>query len=251
MTKSKQQGRLYIVGVGPGDPELMTYKAVRVLERAPVWLAPKAREKGNSSALRIASGLIDIRGKEILEVRFPMKKVRLGYEQEDPEVLEGWQQAADMVLSRIDIGKNVAFPTLGDPSLYSTAFYLLSTLQKQRALFEVTIIPGVTAITACSAQINSPVGLGDDIISIVPAAFDDERLRHVISTLDAAVLMKVNRNLAKVIEILDELGLTDKAVLVERCGLEDQRVYTDIRKALGRKLHYFSTLFIRKRGWRM
>ncbi|NOQ46286.1 MAG: precorrin-2 C(20)-methyltransferase [Desulfobulbaceae bacterium] len=243
----KSQGRLYLVGVGPGDPELMTFKAAQVLRNAPVWIAPKARENGNSLALQIARNQVEVNGKDVLELCFPMKKIRLN-EKQDPEVVWGWKQAADIVLAHLDRGLDVAFPTLGDPALYSTAFYLLNTLQESRPRIQVSIVPGITAMSACSAHACSPLGLGDDVVSIIPAAFDDERLREILTTFDAVVLMKVHRRMAKVIALLDELGLTDKAVLIERCGLEGQKIYTDIRQARDRDLHYFSTLLVRKKS---
>ncbi|MGB5686632.1 MAG: precorrin-2 C(20)-methyltransferase [Candidatus Electrothrix sp.] len=246
MKQGKQQGCLYLVGVGPGDPELMTCKAVRILERTTVWVVPKARENGSSSALQIASAMVGSTDKEVLEVRFPMKKIRLEQEH-DPEVQQGWQDAARIVLERLDQGEDVAFPTLGDPGLYSTSFYLLNTLQESGRELPVTIIPGITAMAACSAQLHAPLGLGDDVLSVVPAAFDDTRLRDILLTADAVVLMKVFRRLPAVIELLDELGLTDKAVLLERCGMDGQRIYTDIREAADKDLHYFSTLLIRKK----
>ncbi|MCI5121649.1 MAG: precorrin-2 C(20)-methyltransferase, partial [Candidatus Electrothrix sp. AUS4] len=110
MKEGKSQGRLYLVGVGPGDPELMTYKAVRVLEQAKVWVAPKAKADGASAALQIASAMVGIADKEVLEVCFPMKKIRLEQEH-DPEVQQGWQEAARIVLERLDQGADVAFPT--------------------------------------------------------------------------------------------------------------------------------------------
>ena len=246
MKQGKSQGRLYLVGVGPGDPELMTYKAVRVLEQTKVWVAPKAKADGASAALQIASAMVGLADKEVLEVRFPMKKIRLEQEH-DPEVQQGWQEAARIVLERLEQGEDVAFPTLGDPGLYSTSFYLLNTLQETRQDLPVTIIPGITAMSACSAQVNAPLGLGDDVLSVVPAAFDDARLRDILQTSDAVVLMKVFRRLPAVIRLLDELGLTDRAVLLERCGMDDQHIYTNVRDAAEKELHYFSTLLVRKK----
>lgn len=246
MITENQQGRLYLVGIGPGDPELMTCKAVHVLENANIWVAPKAKENGNSSALQIAAAQVSLDEKTVLELRFPMKKIRLGQEPV-PEVTDGWRKAADIVQTHLDKGHDVAFPTLGDPSLYSTAFYLLATMQERTPEVKVTIIPGITAMAACSARVCSPLGLGDDVVSIVPAAFDDDRLREILQTFDAVVLMKVFRKMPRIIALLDELGLTDKAVLIERCGLDDQKIYTDIREAQGRDLHYFTTLLVRKK----
>lgn len=246
MKKSGRKGRLYLVGVGPGDPELMTYKAVRILEDTDIWAVPKARENSLSSALRIASAMVGLERKQVLELCFPMKKIRLEQDH-DPEVVQGWRTAAETVLTHLDQGRNVAFPTLGDPSLYSTSFYLLNTLLELRQELPVSVIPGITAMSACSARIHSPLGLGDDVVAVVPAAFSDERLREILRTADTAVLMKVFRRLPGIIELLDELGLTDKAVIIERCGMDDQHIYTDIRAAAAKELHYFSTLLVRKK----
>jgi len=175
-----------------------------------------------------------------------MKKVHLG-RQQDPEVVEAWSEAAEVVLTHLDQGQDVAFPTLGDPALYSTAFYLLAVLQERQPEIRVSIIPGITAMAACSARVCSPLGLGDDVVSIVPAAFDDDRLRNILQSFDAVVLMKVFRKMDRIIALLEDLNLVDNAVLIERCGMDDQKIYTDIREAQGRELHYFSTMLVRKK----
>jgi len=141
MTTDIQPGRLYLVGVGPGDPELMTCKAARILEQTKIWVAPKAKKNGNSNALHIAAAQVGVAEKTVLELRFPMVKVHLGHQPAD-EVVQAWQEAAAVVWSHLEQGDDVAFPTLGDPALYSTAFYLLDTLQGHHPDARVTIIPG-------------------------------------------------------------------------------------------------------------
>ncbi len=245
-TASSQTGHLYLVGVGPGDPELMTYKAVRILTDAKVWAVPTARENGISSAQQIAGQLVPDNGREILSLCFPMKKVFLGQET-DHQLLQAWGKAADEVIAHLDRGQDVAFPTLGDTTLYSTAFYLLPMILERRPKTKVTVVPGITAMAACAASQSNPLALGDDVLAVVPAAFEDDRLRHILTSLDAVVLMKVHRRLDALIDLLTELDLVDHAVLIERSGLPDERVYTDIRQARGKKLHYFSTMLVRKK----
>jgi len=239
-------GHLYLVGVGPGDPELMTYKAVRILTEAKIWAVPTARENGVSSAQQIAGQMIADKGRKILSLCFPMKKVFLGQETDD-QLLQAWRKSADEVIRHLDRGEDVAFPTLGDATLYSTAFYLLAMIQEQRPDVPVTVVPGITAMAACAASQSSPLALGDDVLAVVPAAFEDDRLRQILATLDSVVLMKVHKRIDALIDILEELGLAEHAVLIERSGMEGERVYTDIREARGRKLHYFSTMVIRKK----
>ncbi|PIE55945.1 MAG: precorrin-2 C(20)-methyltransferase [Desulfobulbus propionicus] len=243
---STTQGRLLLVGVGPGDPELMTYRAVQAMADAPVWIGPKARENGTSSALAIASSKVAPQGHEVLELRFPMQKVNLG-ENVPQEVENAWRSAAAKVLARIDQGQDVAFPTLGDPGVYSTGFYLLATLQEQRPTLKVEIIPGITAMSACSAQLAQPLALGDDVLAVVPAAFDDDRLRRILAEHDVIVLMKVYRRLPVLVSLLQEMGLLENALLIERAGFADQRIYTNLVEVQDQPLHYFSTLLLRKR----
>ena len=164
-----QSGHLYLVGVGPGDPELMTYKAARLLDAARVWAVPKARRNGSSSALRIASQVVPGNGRTVLELCFPMQKVFLGREA-DQLLIDAWGSAADRVITHLDRGEDVAFPTLGDATLYSTAFYLLAMIQERRPDTRVTVVPGITAMAACAASQSSPLALGDDVLAVVPAA---------------------------------------------------------------------------------
>jgi len=239
-------GHLYLVGIGPGDPELITYKAGRILEKTNVWAVPKSKNGECSCALRIAGGMIDAKDKTILELTFAMKKVFVG-EQLNPELLEAWNDAASAVMHYLEQGQDVVFPTLGDPTLYSTAFYLLPVLQQHRPEVQVTIVPGITAMAACAAGVGSPLALGNDLLTVVPAAFDDHRLRAILTTHDAIVLMKVHKKMDRLVAMLEELGLVDKAILFERFGLPEQKVYTDIRKVQDQELHYFSTMVIRKK----
>ncbi len=243
--------RFSLVGVGPGDPELLTLKAASRIAQADCLIAPKGRTNGASSALSIAAGAVDISGKEILEAHFPMKHVRLGGEK-DQDVVRAWKDASSQVLSRLQRGMNVVFPTLGDPSIYSTAFYLLAVVQEQAAdsgmELRAEMIPGITAMSSCSCGVLSPLALGDDILSVIPAAFEDERLEQILLQHDSIVLMKVHNSMDRLVPLLERTGLKEKAVLVERCGMADQRIFHDIEEAASRRLHYFSTILVRRRG---
>lgn len=239
------KGQFYVVGVGPGDPELMTLKAVRVLKESPVWLAPAANKEGNSTALSIASGIINGEQKEILTHHFPMKKVHIG-KQTDQEVEEAWKEAAAIIAEHLAQGRDVAFPTLGDPAIYSTGYYVFETLMQSVEDMAVEIIPGVSAIGATSAATGVPLCLGNERMVVIPATFEDEKLKDILTKFDCVVLMKVHRVMKRLVPLLEELDLLEKSVLVEKTSLEDQIIRRDLKAAADEKLHYFSTMIVRK-----
>jgi precorrin-2/cobalt-factor-2 C20-methyltransferase len=240
------QGTFYIVGVGPGDPQLMTLKSAAILKDCNVWFVPSAFENGGSMALKIASGVVSSEGKTILSHRFPMKQIYRG-ESPDPEVKRAWQEAAKMIMASLADGQNVVFPTLGDPAIYSTGFYVCETLQEYGSPFTVEIVPGVSAIGASSAVAALPLCLGDERLVVIPATFENERIRELLELSDVVVFMKVHKVMERLVQLLEELGLVDNAVLVERCSLSDQKIWTDVRDAVGKEIHYFSTMVVRKK----
>lgn len=239
------KGRFYVVGVGPGDPELMTLKAVRILKKSEVWLTPAARKGGNSTALSIATGVVAREGREILTHHFPMKKVHIG-QPTDVEVKVAWKEAAALIHERLMEGKDVAFPTLGDPAIYSTGFYVWETLLEEFPGVTVEIIPGVSAIGASSAVTGIPLCLGDERMAVVPAIFEDEKLREILCEFESVVLMKVHRVMPRLVALLEELDLLESSVLVEKTSLEDQVIRRDLKQAAEEELHYFSTMIVRR-----
>lgn len=239
-------GTFYVIGVGPGDPELLTLKAQRLLNDCPVLVVPKGHEDGNSTALAIIDQVISLAGKEIIEIHFPMKKIRMSAAP-DPEVDAAWRRAADTVISRIRAGHNVAFPTLGDPAIYSTGFYTCQTLLELAPESKTVIVPGVSAIGACAASAGVPLCQGDDMMAVVPATFDNQKLTEVFNSFQTIVLMKVHRVMERIVRLLSELGLLDHAVLVERTAQDTERIIHDLTSVRPDELHYFSTIIVRRR----
>jgi len=239
-------GTFYVVGVGPGDPQLLTLKAAKILEQCPNWFVPSAFENGGSMALKIVEGAVDSTGKNILSHKFPMKQVHRGQEV-DPEVKAAWGKAAETIISYLKDGQDVVFPTLGDPAIYSTGFYVCETLQEYGSPFQVEIVPGVSAIGASSAVSSLPLCLGDERLVVIPATFENHQIKDILDLCDVAVFMKVYKVMPRLVNLLTELDLLENAVLVERCSLEDQRVWKDVREAVDCDLHYFSTMVVRKK----
>ena len=240
------QATLFIIGTGPGDPELLTMKAVKTLRDCPVIVAPKGSKGGGSTALSIVEKAVDISDKEVFEVYFPMKKICLSKEVH-PEIESAWQDAAHKVAKLLAEGRNVAFPTLGDPAIYSTGYYLYDTLHSLHPEVRVEFLSGISAMSSCSSSTLTPVCLGDDMLAVVPATFSEEKIRAALLDFDAVVLMKVHRVMDRICRILTETGLIDRAVYVEKAGMTDERIIKDL-SSVPDNPHYFSTIIVRKRG---
>lgn len=239
------KGTFYVIGVGPGDPELMTLKAARTLAKCNVWFAPTGRQNGISSALSIVRGTVDSTGKEILTHYFPMKKIWMKT-QPDAEVKAAWDEAAYAIIKKLRAGNDVAFPTLGDPAIYSTGFYVCETLLEQAPDLDVQVIAGVSSIGASAAAAKQPLCLGDDRLVVIPATYENGHLKETLEKFDTVVLMKVHKVMDRLVPLLDELNLLDKAVLVERSSQNEQRIRRDLVVAAGEEQHYFSTIIVRK-----
>lgn len=244
--------KLRVVGIGPGDPELLTLKAVRVIKECPVICVPKGREEGSSLALSIVQQAVSLEGKEIVETHFPMMKTR---KREGPgagsqgsgedELNQKWSEAAQRILTKLREGSNVAFLTLGDPTVYSTFFYLYDRLLDLLPGLEMEIIPGVSSINASAAAAKISLGLGNENIAVLPANYMDN-VKSALEMFDTVVLMKVNKVLDEIRQILDGMGLLGHAVCVSRVGMEDETIYNDVRLIPQEELNYFSMLIVRK-----
>lgn len=231
-------GKLYGIGVGPGDPELVTLKAKRILEEVDYIAIPKTSAGRNSQALSIVEGLMDKR-KEIIELVFPMSF--------NEKILEsGWSEAVAGVREKLDEGRDVAFITLGDPTVYSTYIYIHKTLKSLG--YSTEIIPGVTSFCASAARVGVSLGENRESIAVVPSAYDCENLDDILDGFDNIVLMKVANSLPRLKDKLKDKGLYDKAVLVSKCGHEDEMIEYDLEKASQEKLSYFTTMIIKKNG---
>ena len=230
---------IYAVGVGPGDPELLTRKAERIIGNCPVICAPTGAADAASYALSIVEHLLDRSRQEVITRVFPMQK-------KGPELEAAWEEAANEVIERIDNGQDVAFITIGDPCLYSTFLYLYRIIREKRADIPVEIIPGISSINAAAAAAGIPLGIASDRIAILPATYEDYELRKTLKEFDTVVLMKVNRVFDRIFALLLELGMVDKGVFIRRVGSPQQEVIFDLSSLVGRELDYLSMLIVRR-----
>lgn len=231
------QGIFYGIGVGPGDPELLTVKAINAIKISEVIIAPKTEKKSDSLALQIATPYLrtDV---QIVYQTFPMVK---DFET-SPEIFEG--NVAE-ILSYLNAGKNVGFLTLGDPMFFSTYIYIFKLLKKSAVQIET--VAGVPAFLAIAAKLGYPVAYGNEMLSIIPATADAAKISAALKNSDDAVIMKVYKNFGEVAEILNAENLSENAVLVSRCGLEDEKIISDIDAFKNEKLNYLSTILTRRK----
>jgi precorrin-2/cobalt-factor-2 C20-methyltransferase len=235
-------GTLYGIGVGPGDPELMTVKAVRVLASCHHVCVPKAKDLASSIALEIARRYIAA-GAIIHETTFLMTADKALLEQSH-------RQAAMEILAIVQKGEDCCFLTLGDPMLYSTYIYLVRALRGLEPSARVETIPGITAFSAAAALTNFAVGEGKEPVTIVPGSDDFAGLSWALDGGGTVVLMKVGGRLQKVLDELDGRGLLEHAVFVSHAGQAGQRIETDLRRLRGvaAEVGYLSIMIIQARA---
>ncbi len=232
-------GALYGVGVGPGDPELITVKGVRLIKACPHLFTPKARVKAESVALAIAGKYISA-DTRVHELVFPMVT-------DESELKEKWDISARAVANELEKGEDACFITIGDPFLYSTYIYLVRSLKEIHPEVEIVTVPGITAYSAVASLTNFPVGEGKERVAIIPASDDLEVVRRAISLGGTVILMKVGKNLKNILALLEEMDVIDNAVFAGHAGMENQRIETDLRKLKdkGDKAGYLSTILVK------
>ena len=229
-------GIFYGVGVGPGDPELLTLKAINAIKIADVIIAPRTEKKDESTALSIARPYIQ-ESSEILGLVFPMN-----YNAQ--ALSEAWVNNKKTILELLDAGKKVAFLTLGDPMLYSTYMYVQRLLEDSG--HEIINIPGINSFSAIGNRLGMALAEGGDILSIVPATIDEERLEKVLAISDNVVLMKVYKNFNEIVEKLHKHGMVENAVMVSKCGLEGEEIIHDLAANGSKKANYLSTILTKR-----
>ena len=206
------KGKFYGVGVGPGDPELLTIKACRVLREADVICAPRSGAGREGVALSIVGGIIG-EEKEVLELPFPMTR--------DREELERcWEEAAGRIAALLAEGKKVAFVTLGDPTLYSTYTYVLKKI-REAGPWETETVPGVPSFCACAAMAGVPLAEGEEKLAVVPLLKDPEALPPLLQNFENVVVMKVGGRYGDVLAVLKSSGLAESSFLASRCGFPE------------------------------
>lgn len=231
-------GILYGLGVGPGDPELITVKAFRVIQESPVIAYPKKLKGSKSYAHRIVDVYINPEEKDMLGLVFPMTK--------DEAVLEReWTKSVELVYEKLQAGKDVAFVTEGDPLLYSTFIHMMKLMQDKHPDVEIRTVPGISSFNGSASRLGIALADGDDCVAIIPAYDNYEAMREAIETHDAVVFIKVAKVIDLMLEVLRDLDLLDKASVVTKVT-SDEEIIWDVRELDGVDLEYLTLMVVRK-----
>ena len=232
-------GCLYGVGVGPGDPELLTLRACRILSRVPVVFVPQKDGESGGFARSIISGVIKSPPQRTVDLVFPMIK-------DKAKLAAHWKQAVDTIWEQLADGKDCAFVNVGDPLLYGTFIHVFEVLMQYHPDARVAVIPGISSVSAAAARTLTSLASNNERVAIISAADSDQFIRETLTSFDTVVFLKVPRPPDRLLDILAEMDLTEKSVYVRRCTTPDEQIVRDIARLRGTSLDYFSLVLVRK-----
>lgn len=228
-------GTLYGLGIGPGDPELITLKALKLLQATDV-LAYPALEDGDSLARAIIAPHLN-RHKTEIAVRIPMTVAR-----EPAQAV--YDRAAEELGAHLEQGSDVVVLCEGDPFFYGSFMYLFGRIAEK---FPVEVVPGVSSLTACATALQSPLSARNDILTVLPAPLGSDILKERLAQTDSAAIIKVGRHFSRVRDLIDEMGLTGEARYIERATMENEKILP-LSEVPADAAPYFSMILIHKRG---
>jgi precorrin-2/cobalt-factor-2 C20-methyltransferase len=231
-------GTLYGIGVGPGDPELMTMKSVRILSRVHVIFTASSTKNDYSIAVNAATPYIP-ETTPVITLSFPMTKDKTATQ-------KAWKSHADTIISHLEQGKDAAFLTLGDPMTYSTYGYILKNIQAAAPHLSIETVPGITSYQAAAARINTPLVEGEEALLITSGVKGGDRLREFADRAENIVLLKAYRNVKDISRALEECDMFENSTGITNCCLPDEEIIRDI-KTLGDRPPGYWTLIIAKR----
>ena len=228
------QGKLYGVGVGPGDPELLTLKALRLIKENEVIAVP-GKDIQASVAYQIVKGAYEeLDEKTLIPVAMPMTK--------DSQVLKAnHDKAADQVESYLKEGKNVVFLTLGDTTVYSTYLYVHKRILERG--YEAEIVSGITSFCAVAARLNMGLVEADQPLHVIPATYKAQEMDEILELPGTKVLMKTGKKMKQVKESIEKSG--QKAVMIENCGMPSEKIYRSAEE-IPEDSGYYSLIIVKE-----
>jgi len=233
----KKTGKLFGVGVGPGDPELITVKAVRVIKEADIIFTAASSKNTYSLAVEIASPYISSEARTV-QLGFPMTK-------DKKEAEEAWTANAKQIAAAMDQGMRAVFLTLGDPTTYSTFGYILKKMKCIMPRADIETVPGITSFHAASARLNRILVEGEQSLLVTSGAFGGGRIRHVKEVENVAIV-KAYKNITDINMALKDAGLHEKAVAVSKCGRRGEKIIEDLDLLETREPDYWTLILASK-----
>jgi precorrin-2/cobalt-factor-2 C20-methyltransferase len=231
-------GILYGIGVGPGDPELITLKGLRILKETAIIAFPETGPGAGSYAGAIVEKLVDVSQKQMLPLVFPMTK--------DKTILdEKWNIAVDAVITCLDAEKNVAFASEGDPLFYSTFIHLMELIKQRNRLVKIEVVPGISSMLGAAATLGWGLAVGEQKFAVIPATSDMAEMSNELDRHDTVVFYKIAKVLAPLMELLRKKNLTHKSAIVSKATSADEKTYRDLND-LPESIPYLSLLVVRK-----
>lgn len=231
---------LYGVGVGPGAPDLVTLRALKILRAADVLALPRSNDWGESVAWSIVAPALAESTAEKLFLTFPMIK--------DPARMRpAVERALDAIGERLHAGRSVAFVTEGDPSLYSTFVYVAAEARRRWPEIAIEVVPAVSSPLAVAAVTGVPLADGQERIAIVPANYGVADLDALLAMFDTVVLMKIGPEMPAIIAALERARLLDRAVYVSRATMKEQRIVRDLRTVEAERGDCFAMIVVAKK----
>ena len=234
---NKKTGTLYGIGVGPGDPDMITLKAVKILKKVDMIFAASSSKNKHSQAVNIAKTHIPDTAK-VEMLPFPMTK--------DKSVAQkAWDEHARKIITLLEQGQDAAFVTLGDSMVYATYGYILQSIQKLAPHLKVVSIPGITSFQAAASRLNRPLVEGEESLLLLSGANGGDRLRQFAGKAENVAILKAYKKAEDIVSALDETGMMENSVAITSCGLPDEEVIEDIR-TLEKKPPEYWTLILAK-----
>lgn len=233
-------GTLYGIGVGPGDPDLLPLKSVRIIQQVDIIFAASSTKNTHSQAVSIASAHIS-KDSDVRMLPFPMTK-------DSMEKEACWKAHARTIIKELEKGRNAAFLTLGDSLTYATYGYVLKYVLTLAPDAPVITIPGITAYQAAAARINRPLVEGEESLLVVSGVEGGHRLRQFSRQVENVVFMKAYRNAGDITDALDENHMLESSVAVANCCLENEEVIEDVRTLRQRAPGYWTLILAKKNG---
>lgn len=228
------QGKLYGVGVGPGDPELLTLKALRLIKDNEVIAVPGKEIQASVAYQIVKRAYEELDEKTLIPVAMPMTK--------DPQVLKAnHDKAADQVESYLKEGKNVVFLTLGDTTVYSTYLYVHKRILERG--YEAEIVSGITSFCAVAARLNMGLVEADQPLHVIPATYKAQEMEEILKLPGTKVLMKTGKKMKQVKESIEKSG--QKAVMIENCGMPSEKIYRSAEE-IPEDSGYYSLIIVKE-----